>query len=425
MSLIETKLDRKYRGMWSPQIGSGSGMSGVGSSSGPVKLYSALDPVEEKKKSSSLIYERRLLVEEMKSTLSPRVADQRVDVGVGALLKQRMDQLNGSRGSPLRNSYSPSPLADSSSESSNIYRPRICLRNSETPPSDSSPEDQERIPLPSKPTPVLSPKKKQTKTKTRKRSNTSYSSPKIEPVEEGSKSPRIKSPRKKKKKSPKESPSIERDRGTVIVDPTSTELHQAIYDFDLARVKKILKSPKGSHLINKSEKVNHYTPVALACEFNLPETKKLIVKLVKHGADLKCKTRTGCQTIHIAAGLSNTQVLKYLLDKGLRVNKRSKVLGATPIYYATAMSNIDNVKYLFKHGAKCNKKTKDGLFPLYVAAQNGNLELVKILVNNGADLNMYWKLPFFTPARIAKKMKHHDVFEFLKEQKALQKGVKN
>jgi len=114
-------------------------------------------------------------------------------------------------------------------------------------------------------------------------------------------------------------------------------------------------------------------------------------------------------------------VLKYLIKKGSKVNCVSGSLGATPLYYACATGNIANVKYLLKRGAKCNKKTKDGLFPLYVSAQNGRLEIVKVLVEHGADISMYWKLPFFTSTRIARKMKHTEVVSYLQSEKAAQK----
>jgi len=121
---------------------------------------------------------------------------------------------------------------------------------------------------------------------------------------------------------------------------------------------------------------------------------KLINTTEKTDYILSCRNH-----IHIG----NFNIIKYLVDHGVGVNKEDKD-GFTPLISAGITGNEAVVKYLIDHGADVNKKgvLKKQKFnekfcfydntlvsPLIIAChcQRGNENIVKCLIEHGANVN--------------------------------------
>ena len=49
--------------------------------------------------------------------------------------------------------------------------------------------------------------------------------------------------------------------------------------------------------------------------------------------------------------------------------------------------NLDLIKYLVELGLDINKESKNGWTPLHIACQKGHIAVVKYLVEQGVDIN--------------------------------------
>ena len=115
--------------------------------------------------------------------------------------------------------------------------------------------------------------------------------------------------------------------------------------------------------------------------------------------------------LHLAASDCGSDILGYLLSKGLDVDintlwgeEKGKL--QTPLFEAADEGNLENTKLLVSQGANINANLGSYTTPLYEAAGSGHLEVVKFLVEQGADpLGTYpnenWKGGFLNTIRWA------------------------
>lgn len=125
-------------------------------------------------------------------------------------------------------------------------------------------------------------------------------------------------------------------------------LHQAVYDNDLAAVK----------------------------------------RLIAGGADVnQTDSRTGYAPLHTAALHAEDEVIKLLLASGADLEKRYD--GMTPLYMAAWRGGPGAVRALIASGADVNAKNDWGSTPLHAAAINRQNPawIVHMLINGGADYN--------------------------------------
>ncbi len=64
------------------------------------------------------------------------------------------------------------------------------------------------------------------------------------------------------------------------------------------------------------------------------------------------------------------------------------ITGQTALFMATLKEQEDVVKYLIEKGSKVNVKNRYGVSPLLLCAEGGNQNLVELLCSAGADVNM-------------------------------------
>jgi ankyrin repeat protein len=224
----------------------------------------------------------------------------------------------------------------------------------------------------------------------------------------------------------------------------STPLQWAVYDGNVAEVRRLLKAGAKMSLANDYGA----TPMGLAAEAGNTEIIKLLLEagadadspnadgqtalmevartgnveaaelLVKHGAKVDAKERFGGQTALMWASVRrHPEMMQFLISKGADVNARSidrdyqrhvtaegrpKNLdsgGFTPLLYAARENCLACVKVLLDNKADINLQDPDGVSPLQLAIMNTNWDLAKQLILAGADVNewdMFGEAPLFT-----------------------------
>lgn len=97
-------------------------------------------------------------------------------------------------------------------------------------------------------------------------------------------------------------------------------------------------------------------------ENDLPRVKNL----VRRGANVSARhPENGRTPLGQAALLGNTEVGKFLIEKGARVSGSNRD-GNTPLHVAAFLCEFEFVELLLKHGADRNKKNGDGRIPVEV-----------------------------------------------------------
>ncbi|TDW47856.1 ankyrin repeat protein [Flavobacterium sp. 270] len=98
--------------------------------------------------------------------------------------------------------------------------------------------------------------------------------------------------------------------------------------------------------------------------------------------------KSGENVLHILAGKPNqTEIIKYLLSKGVDANKVSKE-GTTPIMIAAAAKETAVLEQLLPTVKNINLQNLKGESALTFAVKSGTPEAVTLLLSKGADINV-------------------------------------
>jgi ankyrin repeat protein len=89
--------------------------------------------------------------------------------------------------------------------------------------------------------------------------------------------------------------------------------------------------------------------------------------------------------LHQCVRLSNTEMMKILLDFGANVEIKDAD-GETPVFVASSSGEPEMVRLLLEAGANPNVKAKDGWSALMMASRDGHPQVVKYLLESGADV---------------------------------------
>jgi ankyrin repeat protein len=111
--------------------------------------------------------------------------------------------------------------------------------------------------------------------------------------------------------------------------------------------------------------------------------------LRKNGARLDVASKDGTTLLHGAAEAGNLRVVKEALEAGIDVNKLDGA-GTTALFYAARLRRLEAMKYLIEKGARVNIKAKRMGTPLHAAVWGDSkhvLEAVQLLLANKADPN--------------------------------------
>jgi ankyrin repeat protein len=224
----------------------------------------------------------------------------------------------------------------------------------------------------------------------------------------------------------------------------STPLQWAVYNSDVAEVKRLLRAGANPSIANKYGA----TPMSLAAEVGHTEILKLLLEV---GADVESPNADGQTALLAVARTGNVEAAKLLLDRGAKVDATEKWGGQTPLMWASARrhpammellisrgadvnaasinrdyqrhvtaegrpKSLDSggltpllyaarencmacVDVLLKHKADIDLPDPDGVTPLLVAVMNANWDLAKQLIEAGADVNqwdVFGEAPLYT-----------------------------
>ena len=179
-------------------------------------------------------------------------------------------------------------------------------------------------------------------------------------------------------------------------DDGSTPLQWAVYNGDVAEVKRLLRAGADVSL------ANHYgaTPMSLAAEVGNADVLKL---LLEAGANADSPNPDGQTALLAVARTGNVEAAQLLLNHGATVDAREKWGGQTALMWASARRHPEMVQLLVSKGADVNARSIDrdyqrhvtaegrpknldsgGLTPLLYAARENCVACVEVLLKAGS-----------------------------------------
>lgn len=180
----------------------------------------------------------------------------------------------------------------------------------------------------------------------------------------------------------------------------STPLQWAVYDGNVAEVKRLLRAGA------KVSLANNYgaTPMSLAAEVGNAD---IIGVLLEAGADVESPNADGMTALLAVARTGNVKAAQLLLGAGAKVDARESFGGQTPLMWATARRHPEMMQLLIARGADVNARSavrdyqrhvtaegrpksldSGGFTPLLYASRENCRACVDLLLKNGADINI-------------------------------------
>ena len=232
----------------------------------------------------------------------------------------------------------------------------------------------------------------------------------------------------------------------------STPLQWAVYDGNIAEVKRLLRAGAdvsaannyGATAMSLAAEVGDADMIAVLLEAGAnadspnPDGQTALQAvartgnvtaaqlLIDAGATVDARERFGGQTALMwASARRHPEMMQLLIAKGADVNARSAVRdyqrhvtaegrpksldsgGLTPLLYASRENCAACVDVLLQHGADIDLPDPDDVSPLLVAIMNANWDLAQQLIAAGADINqwdIYGETPLFTAINLRNRI---------------------
>lgn len=164
----------------------------------------------------------------------------------------------------------------------------------------------------------------------------------------------------------------------------SGEIHRAIADGDVARVKDLLRQDPS--LANVPDEADRFSslPLHLAAQGGDLEIVKV---LLDAGVDVDCGDSDESTPLHVAAMNRHQDVVTLLLKHGADVNKRDRN-GAYALSFAASGGDESIVRQILDAGADLNYINRQGVTLLHSAGARGLTELFDLLIERGHDVNV-------------------------------------
>ena len=109
--------------------------------------------------------------------------------------------------------------------------------------------------------------------------------------------------------------------------------------------------------------------------------------LVESGYDVNEVDSENVTLLHWACINNRTEIGKYLIHRGAKVDAIGGELQSTPLHWATRHGHLSSVVLLIQNGADYSIQDAEGLTPLHLACQSGFMNIVAYLIAKGDDVN--------------------------------------
>ena len=145
------------------------------------------------------------------------------------------------------------------------------------------------------------------------------------------------------------------------------------------------------------------------CSGNTVSTKYL---LSTGCIDVNCVDDSGFTTLHHAASLDNTTMIRLLHAHQANINARMQdESGAAPIHVATMYGSLDAIVTLHQLGCDISAIDDDDLTPLHYAVESEDVNIVRLLLKLNANVTACGSSG--APLHIAAKKDNLDVIRVL------------
>jgi ankyrin repeat protein len=180
----------------------------------------------------------------------------------------------------------------------------------------------------------------------------------------------------------------------------STPLQWAVYDGNVAEVRRLIQAGADVSLANKYGA----TPMSLAAEVADPDLIKL---LLAAGADANSPNQDGMTALMLVARTGNVDAANALLERGATIDAREDFGGQTALMWASARRHPEMIELLVAHGAAVDESSavrdyqrhvtaegrpksldSGGFSPLLYAARENCIACVDVLLKHGADIDL-------------------------------------
>ena len=119
-----------------------------------------------------------------------------------------------------------------------------------------------------------------------------------------------------------------------------------------------------------------------------------VVKLIEAGADVNASTPKGFSALTAACRNGSLPIVKMLVQHGASLDDAVVYAtdartrnAATPLHIAAEMGHTDIVAWLIGKGVSVDQRTAFGETALMTAANNGRTATVRLLLDSGADID--------------------------------------
>lgn len=166
----------------------------------------------------------------------------------------------------------------------------------------------------------------------------------------------------------------------------TTELFEAVYGADLARIKDALS--KGADI---SAIVDEFDILSAAIAQSAKTNRQIIELLIKSGATPNRHGYEGTTALFWAASSNNAELLEIFIEAGARVEAEQPEDGSTSLHVASENSNLEIVRLLLKAGGEValNRFDYVSRTPLMWAVETGDIEIARVLIEAGSDVNAH------------------------------------
>jgi len=157
------------------------------------------------------------------------------------------------------------------------------------------------------------------------------------------------------------------------------DLAEASAAGDLSRLKQLFEANPASA---NSFSADGFPVFALACFFGHLDTARY---LADNGADIHAVATNGSgyNALTAAVTAGHTEIVKYLLERGLDSNYLYGP-GYSPLLAAAANGHLEIVKLLLAHGADSSATTNDGKSAVALATERGHSQIADFLRSRAA-----------------------------------------